>query len=245
MAPTPEVHPVARRKLLLASAWAVPVIAVASATPAFASSDEKRVDLSSQAKVPNENPSSVNDNGLSVWRGPRTLTFDFTYANSGPDALPAGATVSVGLPFASIWETNTMKATLSGSPLTLLTTSTESIGGQGEPEAYRRWWHFYLPFGLAPGQSVTVKYSVYLTGVSNAASKHYRVRCLGRLGGLIRSHRDQPGQQPGLLQLHPVQPVADRRSGGTKVSSTCGSSRPHGVIASRRTLSAGAPCRCS
>ncbi len=103
MTPTPEIRTVARRKLLLTSAWAVPVIAVASATPAFAASNEKRVDLSSQARVPNEARSGVN-NGTSYWQGPRTLTFDFTYTNSGPDPLPAGAMVSIGLPFAAAWD---------------------------------------------------------------------------------------------------------------------------------------------
>ncbi|HMR48070.1 MAG TPA: hypothetical protein PKE40_04440 [Arachnia sp.] len=167
-------HAATRREILYTSAWAVPVIAAGAATPLAAATVET-VDLTSRARIPNETRSGTTG-GLDQWTGPRNLTFTYDYFNNGPATLLAGATVSIGLPFAAIWDTDTMTATLGGTSLTLLTTSTESFGSAGNPEAFRRWWDFALPVPLAPGGSVTVEYAVHLNGTSNAATQFYQVR---------------------------------------------------------------------
>lgn len=163
---------ISRRTVTTAVAWSAPVVAMSVALPLSAASGAQ-VDLWSTARLPAA-PNGVYQ-GENYYAGPRSCSFTYDFGNFGPDELPAGATITIGLPFASIWTTGSLSITSSGGyPLVAAGTSTEEIAP--DPLAYRQLWHFTLGAALAAGASFTVQFTVPMNGTENTATNFYRVR---------------------------------------------------------------------
>lgn len=163
-----------RRSVLASSAWAVPSIVIASAAPAFAASTTPEVNLWSRARLPLE-ARDGEYNGDNYYQGPRTLTFRYTYGNLGPDALPAGATISIGLPFSEIWDgPPSIVADPQGKSPTYFSTSAETIGT--EPNLVRRWWNFQVPTTIGAGEQFTIDFRIDMNSTSNTATNFYKAR---------------------------------------------------------------------
>lgn len=164
-----------RRTLTKAAAWSIPVMAAAVAVPLAAASTEPQINLWSTARL----PSSAADGvylGNNYYQGPRSLAFTYTFGNLGPDTLPAGALLTIGLPFASIWQTATLSITNSdGYALSPAGTRTENIAT--EPVlAVRQLWDFTLGTPLPAGASFTVSFTVQMNATSNTATDYWQVR---------------------------------------------------------------------
>ncbi|GAA2894960.1 hypothetical protein [Microbacterium esteraromaticum] len=168
-----ESTALSRRTLVAGAAWSIPAIAVAVAAPLTAASPAPQVNLWSTARLPSGPDGTYR--GESFYRGPRLTSFSYTFGNLGPDELPAGATLTIGLPFAAIWETSSFTIVGSdGYPLAASGTGTQEIGT--EPLAVRQLWYFTLMAPLAPGASFTVNFTVQMNGTENTATNFYRVR---------------------------------------------------------------------
>ncbi|MDP3952247.1 hypothetical protein, partial [Microbacterium sp.] len=157
--------------------WSVPVVAAAVATPLAAASTTLQVDLWSTARLPvdRDGTHTVDGNTHNYYQGPRTATFTYTFGNDGPDALPAGARIAIGLPFAAIWTTDSLTFTDQGGyVLDPVGTRTENIAV--EPVAVRQLWDFVLASELASGTFFNVTFTVEMNGTSNTATDFYRVR---------------------------------------------------------------------
>ena len=163
-----------RRSLLQGLAWSAPVAMITTALPAVAAS-LPQVDLTTTARLPRESRNGVH-NGLNYYQGPRSLTFRITYANLGPDPMPAGAQIRFGLPIPLIWNTAGFEILEdpSNKGLTLTGTDQMDISTPGNPTAYRHVWNFTVATPIAVGESFEIIYRVPLTGQSNAASNYYR-----------------------------------------------------------------------
>lgn len=167
-----------RRTITKAAVWSVPVVAAAVAAPLAAASTAPEVDLWSTARLPSapDGTHTVDGNTNSYYQGPRTATFTYTFGNLGPDALPAGAMITIGLPFAAIWTTNSLTITDSaGYALADAGTRTQTIA-EGPPLAVRQLWDFTLASPLASGASFNVDFTAQMNGTSNTATDFYRVR---------------------------------------------------------------------
>ncbi|KZX20857.1 hypothetical protein [Rathayibacter tanaceti] len=88
-APT-STDPLLRRRTALAAAWTLPVIALATATPAAAASAAARFDLQMQ-NFSGDDGSWYNDDRTQYLR--YNSFFSPTVRNAGPDAAPAGTVV--------------------------------------------------------------------------------------------------------------------------------------------------------
>lgn len=179
--PTAGRH--SRRSMLRAVAWSAPAAVAVSATPAFAASNpvppRPRVNLWTQAFVPNETRDGLH-NTEPYYQGPRTLTFTFTYGNFGPDAMPAGAIISLDLPFASIWGAPTISGDPAGKgPVFVSATNWE---GATDPLMMRRTWDYRLSAPVAAGTQFQITYRIALEATFNTATNHYRARPLSRIG---------------------------------------------------------------
>lgn len=113
---------------------------------------------------------------LNYYAGPRACTFTYTFGNFGPDALPVGATLSFGLPFAAIWNTNSF--TITNSNGRVLTPMGEPRPQQIEddPVLVRRWWDFTLGSEIPAATSFNVTFTVNMNGTNNTATNFYFVR---------------------------------------------------------------------
>ena len=158
-----------------AAAWSVPAVSVATASPVFAASTAKSVDLWSRASEPDQTRDGTHQ-GADYYAGPRTLTFTYTFGNNGPAVLPAGGIVTIGLPFASIWEASSMEVIADPAGKNPVFASTESEHVADDPLMYRRLWHFVLGSPIAAGTSFTLTFRVNLTATDNTATNHYRAR---------------------------------------------------------------------
>lgn len=167
-----------RRTITKAAVWSVPVVAAAVAAPLAAASTTPQVNLWSTARLPASRDGVHTVGGVTndYYQGPRTAAFTYTFGNLGPDTLPAGAMVTIGLPFAAIWTTAALTITNSdGYALTPAGTRTQTID-EGPPLAVRQLWDFVLGSPLASGASFTVNFSVPMNDTSNTATDFYRVR---------------------------------------------------------------------
>lgn len=182
-----------RRSTLQAAAWSTPALVVALAAPSASASTSNPivVDLHSTAHIPNEAPNGTHL-GYSYYQGARTLTFTFQFGNNGPDELPAGGLVTIGLPFAAIWDTGSMAviADPNSKMPTAAGTGTMDITADGGPSAFRRLWYFSLGAPVPAGSSFSLTFSVNLTATSNSASNFYRVRPYSDIGIGITSATD-------------------------------------------------------
>lgn len=164
-------HLLARRTVNKAAVWAMPVIALAAAAPASAASNGSRVNLWSMARLPDARDGVHN--GDNYYQGPRDCQFRYTFGNYGPDTLPTGATLTIGLPFASIWDD--LIITGSGAhPLVAAGTSTVEIAP--EPRAVRQLWHFSLSSEVPAGTQFDVYFTARMNGTNNTATNFWRVR---------------------------------------------------------------------
>lgn len=167
-----------RRTLNKAAIWSVPVVAAAVAVPLAAASPGPQVNLWSTARLPasRDGVHTTSDGTYDYYQGPRTCSFTYTFGNLGPDPLPSGATLTIGLPFASIWTTNSLNITNSGGyAVSPAGTRTATID-EGPPLAIRQLWDFVLTAELAANTSFTLNFTVQMNGTSNTASNFYRVR---------------------------------------------------------------------
>ena len=167
-----------RRTITKAAVWSVPVVAAAVATPLAAASTTLQVDLWSTARLPidPDGTLTVDGNTHNYYQGPRTATFTYTFGNDGPDDLPAGAMITIGLPFAAIWTTDSLTITNPGGyALAEVDTRTQTID-EGPPRATRQLWDFTLGSPLASGAFFNVTFEVQMNGTSNTATDFYRVR---------------------------------------------------------------------
>lgn len=162
-----------RRTITKAAMWSVPVVAAAVAVPLAAASTQPQVNLWSTAQLPaTRDGVHVNDD---YYEGPRSCVFTYTFGNFGPDALPVGAMLTIGLPFALIWNKASLNITNSGSAvLTPAGTRTATI--DEDPLAVRQLWDFTLASELAANDRFTLNFTVDMNGSNNAATNHYRVR---------------------------------------------------------------------
>lgn len=183
-----------RRTLHKAAVWSVPVVAAVVAAPLAVASPEPQVNLWSTARLPasRDGVHTTADGSFDYYQGPRTCSFTYDFGNFGPDTLPSGATLTIGLPFAAIWTTGSLNITGSdGYAVTPTRTRTETID-QGPPLAVRQLWDFALASELAAGASFTLTFTVPMNGVNNTATNFYRVRTTSNF---------QPG--PGVTETVP------------------------------------------
>lgn len=163
-----------RRTVTKAAMWSVPVVAAAVAVPLATASTQPQVNLWSTARLPATRDGVYLDEDY--YEGPRTCVFTYNFGNFGPDPLPVGALLTIGLPFALIWTTDSLEITNSGGAvLTPAGTRTATID-EGPPLAVRQLWDFTLASELAANSSFTLNFTVDMNGSNNAATNHYRVR---------------------------------------------------------------------
>ncbi|MBN7794122.1 hypothetical protein [Microbacterium esteraromaticum] len=170
-----------RRTLLKGAAWSAPVVAMAVAVPSAAASTvpAPQVDAWAQAHMPLEAPSGTIDGTYNYYTGPRVLSYRMAYGNNGPDPIPAGATVTIDLPFAALWDVGTMQVVedLSGVAPTFVGGTAVAYDGVNENANFNYWrWNFHLGRAIEPGESFTLTYRVSLTAATTAASDTFRVR---------------------------------------------------------------------
>lgn len=181
----PQVMPPThRRALLKAAAWTTPAVLAASAAPAYASSTAPRVNLYSLAANATE-PTDGNTNagGFPYYQGERWLDYTVTYGNLGPDAMPAGAIISLGLPHPAIWDKGSITIPRpSGDPLNKTPVAagnrTEFVTpADGETPAFNRiWFDFEVTTPIPAGQTFQITYRIKLTATRNTSSMHWAVR---------------------------------------------------------------------
>ncbi|HCS62389.1 MAG TPA: hypothetical protein DIW46_13515 [Microbacterium sp.] len=182
---TEELNPagaIDRRGLLKGAAWSAPIIALAVATPLAAASTAPaiHVDLWSDAFMPLDAPDGTVGGQYNYFTGPRWLTYRFSYGNNGPDTLPTGAFVSIDLPFAALWNTATMEIVEdpTGANPTFIGSQPMPYDGAGTGPAFNYGrWTYMVNREVAPGESFTLTYRVWLTDATIPASDHYRSRC--------------------------------------------------------------------
>lgn len=165
-----------RRSFVSAAAWSVPVVALAVAAPSATASTTLSVDLWSTPRLPNETADGQHQS-LPYYQGLRTLTFTYTFGNNGPDDLPVGALITIGLPFAAAWDTDSMQVTgdPQGKEPVFASTSTTDISTEDGPSAFRQNWHFVLSAPIPAGTQFNVTFQVDLTTTWNTATNYYRV----------------------------------------------------------------------
>lgn len=162
-----------RRQLVRAAAWSVPAVALASASPAFAQSG--RVDLWSTAREANETRDGVHLD-YDYYQGPRDLTFTYRFGNRGTITMPAGASVTIGLPFAAAWNVASMEVVPTAGNRAPVAAGTSQVTVATEPNMVRQLWHFTLGGAIGVNQEFEITFKVRLNTTSNTATNFYRAR---------------------------------------------------------------------
>lgn len=186
--PHPEAAaPASRRALLRTAAWGTPAVLIAGASPAFAASTSSpQVNLYSLAANANESADGTRPSGVPYYEGPRTLTYTVTYGNRGPDVMPAGALIAIGLPHPAIWDAGSMRVTADpggkGPVFTQQRTEFVTPATETAPAFNRSWFEFTLGQPIAVNESFSITYSITLTATSNTSSQGWSVRDFADIG---------------------------------------------------------------
>lgn len=181
----PHLPATSRRSVLKATAWTTPAVLAVGAAPAFANSSV-RVNLYSLAANANEPIDGTTGGSNPYYSGARTLTYTVTYGNLGPDQMPAGAIVSLGLPHPQIWDESTIRVTNdpAGKRPVFLQQRTQAISAATPevPAFNRSWFDFTLGEPIASGGSFTLTFSILLKAGGNTSSQHWAVRDFADIG---------------------------------------------------------------
>lgn len=179
------------RRTVTAAAWAAPVILAAAALPKAAASTVTQVDLSSTARHP-VGPDG-NHQSLAYYQGARLCDYTFTFSNSGPDVLPAGSTITLGLPFPAIWDLDSLQIVSSHiHSLVPAGRSTVDITVDGAPTAFRQLFHFTVATEV-PVSTFNVNFTIQMNDVQNTATNYYSVRTTANFSAGVGVNDINPG----------------------------------------------------
>ncbi|WDH78710.1 hypothetical protein PTQ19_14540 [Microbacterium esteraromaticum] len=179
------------RRAVVSAAWAAPVVLAATAAPRAAASTNAQVDLVATARHPIDSDGSHNS--LAYYEGPRLCDFTFTFANEGPDVLPAGSRIELGVPFPSIWNLDSLTIVSSGAQtLVPAGRGTVDITTGDNPTAYRQLFYFTVTTPVPVG-AFNVNFTIQMNGTQNTATNFYYVRTTARFTPGVGANDIDPG----------------------------------------------------
>lgn len=129
--------------------------------------------------MPLDAPDGTIDGTYNYYMGPRWLEYRIEYGNNGPDAIPAGASVTLDLPYASLWKADSISVTADPNGVSPTFVGNQSVQYDANVPGAALWymrWNFQLGRPIASGETFTITYRVWLTGATTPTSDEYRVR---------------------------------------------------------------------